>query len=175
MAKLKSPTKASVTSANSLMTADMEENKEDIKESEIGLELIPDSAFRILIQAGQAEKISPNASGVITWQLAMLEDDNQLYLRLISNGSGGLFSKDWVSLNEIKRVLENQSKDGFTSSVFKALFKGASTNNAGFLAAVLRCPDICLIEQHHEKLFTHVLYPDWIDRLEKLSQISIQD
>ncbi|MGL4602056.1 MAG: hypothetical protein ACRCVE_11400 [Plesiomonas sp.] len=168
MAKLKAPTKSSVTTATLLMTTDIEEKEED-------LDIVTDSAFRILIPVGQAEKISPNASGVITWQLAILDNNNQLYLRLVSNGSGGLFSKDWISLDEIKRVLENQPNGGFTSSVFKTLFKGASANNAGFLAAVLRSPDICFIEQHHEKLFTHVLYPDWIERLEKLSQISIQD
>ncbi|MCK2712628.1 hypothetical protein MZE89_22905, partial [Escherichia coli] len=51
----------------------------------------------------------------------------------------------------------------------------ASANNAGFLAAVLRSPDICLLEAHPEKLFTHVLYPDWRERLNKLNTISSQE
>jgi hypothetical protein len=75
---------------------------------------------------------------MLTWQLAMSETDNELYLRLMANGSGGLFSKDWIPLSKIESVLEVQPTTGFTSGVFRPLFKGASANNAGFLAAVLR-------------------------------------
>lgn len=131
--------------------------------------------YVLLIESGQAEKISPKAAGMLTWQLAKSEADNELYLRLIANGSGGLFSKDWVPITKIESVLENQPATGFTSGVFKSLFKGASANNAGFLAAVLRSPDICLLEAHPEKLFTHVLYPDWRERLNKLNTISSQE
>ena len=34
---------------------------------------------------------------------------------------------------------------------------------------------ICLLEAHPEKLFTHVLYPDWRERLNKLNTISSQE
>lgn len=134
-------------------------------------QILPEVGYKILIEAGRAEKISPKASGILTWQLAMSETDNELYLRLLANGSGGLFSKDWIPITKIERVLENQPATGFTSGVFKPLFKGASANNAGFLAAVLRSPDICLLEAHPEKLFTHVLYADWRVRLTTLSKV----
>lgn len=61
---------------------------------------------------------------MLTWQLAMSETDNELYLRLLANGSGGLFSKDWISLSKIESVLEVQPITGFTSGVFRPLFKG---------------------------------------------------
>ena len=132
---------------------------------------LPEESYKLLIELGQAEKISPKASGMLTWQLAMSETDNELYLRLLANGSGGLFSKDWISLSKIESVLEVQPITGFTSGVFRPLFKGASANNSGFLAAVLRSPDICLLEAHPEKLFTHVLYADWRVRLKTLSKV----
>ncbi|EGT0622159.1 hypothetical protein JAF92_003535 [Citrobacter braakii] len=151
----------------------------DLSDIEKGItedgQILPEESYKLLIESGQAEKISPKASGMLTWQLAKSEADNELYLRLIANGSGGLFSKDWVPITKIESVLENQPATGFTSGVFKSLFKGASANNAGFLAAVLRSPDICLLEGHPDKLFTHVLYPDWRDRLNKLSAIDIQE
>lgn len=151
----------------------------DLSDIEKGItedgQILPEDSYKLLIESGQAEKISPKASGMLTWQLAKSEADNELYLRLIANGSGGLFSKDWVPITKIESVLENQPATGFTSGVFKSLFKGASANNAGFLAAVLRSPDICLLEGHPDKLFTHVLYPDWRDRLNKLSAIDIQE
>ncbi|OAT18992.1 hypothetical protein M979_1816 [Buttiauxella noackiae ATCC 51607] len=151
---------------------DLSDIEKGITEDE---QILPEESYKLLIESGQAEKISPKASGMLTWQLAKSEADNELYLRLIANGSGGLFSKDWVPITKIESVLENQPATGFTSGVFKSLFKGASANNAGFLAAVLRSPDICLLEEHPDKLFTHVLYPDWRDRLNKLSAIDIQE
>ncbi|EBC0775838.1 hypothetical protein HM25_002840 [Salmonella enterica subsp. enterica serovar Carno] len=150
-----------VKSSKSNLTIEVSDSNENIEDSE----------YRLIIQAGQAEKISPKAMGNLTWQLAISGVDQQLYLRLIANGSGGLFSKDWISLSKIESLLEVQQKEGFTSSVFKPLFKGASANNAGFLAAVLRSPEICLMEAHSEKLFTHILYPDWQERMKKLNHI----
>ncbi|HHX9840624.1 TPA: hypothetical protein ACVTE6_000112 [Salmonella enterica subsp. enterica] len=150
-----------VKSSKSNLTIEVSDSNENIEDSE----------YRLIIQAGQAEKISPKAMENLTWQLAISGVDQQLYLRLIANGSGGLFSKDWISLSKIESLLEVQQKEGFTSSVFKPLFKGASANNAGFLAAVLRSPEICLMEAHSEKLFTHILYPDWQERMKKLNHI----
>lgn len=147
---------------------DLSDLEKDITEDG---QILPEESYKLLIESGQAEKISPKASGMLTWQLAMSEKDNELYLRLLANGSGGLFSKDWVPITKIESVLENQPATGFTSGVFKSLFKGASANNAGFLAAVLRSPDICLLEAHPEKLFTHVLYADWRERLKTLSKV----
>ena len=153
---------------------DLELNN-DLSDVENGItkdeKTLPEESYKLLIELGQAEKISPKASGMLTWQLAMSETDNELYLRLLANGSGGLFSKDWISLSKIEGVLEVQPITGFTSGVFRPLFKGASANNSGFLAAVLRSPDICLLEAHPEKLFTHVLYADWRVRLKTLSKV----
>ncbi|EOT9271231.1 hypothetical protein ACKW7H_002038 [Escherichia coli] len=147
----------------------------DLSDIEKGItedgQILPEESYKLLIESGQAEKISPKASGILTWQLAMSETDNELYLRLMANGCGGLFSKDWVPLSKIESVLEVQPTTGFTSGVFRSLFKGASANNAGFLAAVLRSPDICLLEAHPEKLFTHVLYADWRARLKTLGKV----
>lgn len=161
--------KSEMTDKSSLiLNGEVKDSNDEINTGEEKLSAQKEE-YRLLIPDGQAEKISPKAIGSITWQLAISEEENQLYLRLVANGSGGLFSKDWVSLTQIADVLETQPVTGFTSGVFKPLFKGASANNAGFLAAVLRSPDICLLEAHPDKLFTHVLYPDWRERLNKLA------
>jgi hypothetical protein len=53
------------------------------------------------------------------------------------------------------------------------LFTSASRNNAGFLAAILRCADICLTEEGSGGVFSHRCYPDWEKRLEKLLTIPL--
>ncbi|SQB29482.1 Uncharacterised protein [Citrobacter koseri] len=84
----------------------------DLSDIEKGItedgQILPEESYKLLIESGQAEKISPKASGMLTWQLAMSETDNEIYLRLLANGSGGLFSKDWISLSKIESVLEVQ-------------------------------------------------------------------
>jgi hypothetical protein len=84
---------------------DLSDIEKGITEDE---QTLPEESYKLLIESGQAEKISPKASGMLTWQLAMSETDNELYLRLVANGSGGLFSKDWISLSKIESVLEVQ-------------------------------------------------------------------
>jgi hypothetical protein len=82
---------------------DLSDIEKGITEDE---QTLPEESYKLLIESGQAEKISPKASGMLTWQLAMSETDNELYLRLVANGSGGLFSKDWISLSKIESVLK---------------------------------------------------------------------
>lgn len=94
-----------------------------------------------------------------------------LALRLTANGEGGLFSREWITLDAINAILEQQ-QDSFPSRVFRPLFGQGSTNNAGFLAAVLRSPDICLIEADSSRLFMHRCYADWPHRMTQLAALS---
>lgn len=60
----------------------------DLSDIEKGItedgQILPEESYKLLIESGQAEKISPKASGILTWQLAMSETDNELYLRLMA-------------------------------------------------------------------------------------------
>ncbi|MXC98371.1 hypothetical protein FQ003_24160, partial [Escherichia coli] len=71
----------------------------------------------------------------------------------------------------IHAILEQQP-DSFPSRVFRPLFGQGSTNNAAFLAAVLRSPDICLIEADSSRLFMHRCYADWQHRMTQLATLS---
>lgn len=121
-----------------------------------------------VLYSGEAEKISPHSKGLLTFELGKNGETSALALRLTGNGEGGLFSHEWIMLDEIYAVLEQQ-KEGFPSRVFRPPFGQGSTNNAGFLAAILRSPDICLIEADNNRLFTHRCYPDWQQRIKQLT------
>ena len=53
----------------------------DLSDIEKGItedgQILPEESYKLLIESGQAEKISPKASGILTWQLAMSETDNE--------------------------------------------------------------------------------------------------
>ena len=138
-----------------------------MSKQKVATETAVTESYTVLL-SGEAEKLNPSRKGLLTFEIAMDNESMSLVLRLTGNGEGGLFSQEWITLDAIYAVLEQQN-ERFSSKVLRPLFTQGSTNNAGFLAAVLRSPDICLLEADGDKLFMHRCYPDWIQRLEGLT------
>ena len=65
-------------------------------------------------------------------------------VRLTDNDTGGLFSNEWITLDDILTTIEKRpSPDtSFNARIFTSLYTSASANNAGFLAAALRAENI---------------------------------
>jgi len=125
----------------------------------------------LCILTGEAEKINPHSTGLLHWEMTENLDGDR-GLRITANDSGGLFSREWIALSAISGVLKAHATGDFTSTVLRPLYTSASRNNAGFLAAILRCADICLTEEGSGGAFSHRCYPDWEKRLEKLLALS---
>jgi len=137
--------------------------KEDAKDVE--------STFKTLL-VGFALKLSRRATGKVGFELALNVDDKCRYLRLTSNDSGGLFSKEWVKLDDLYALLETMdSEKPFKSSVFKTLIKGGSANNVSFLSAILRSEEIGLILKSEKNQFQHVVNPLLINQRDRLSKL----
>lgn len=100
----------------------------------------PASQSYLRLFAGQCPKLGQRAEGLIHFELLASMDRQQLLVRLVSNDSGGYFSREPVSFERIRTVAEAQEADKpFNGRVFGGeLFKGQSANNGGFLTAVLR-------------------------------------
>jgi len=127
-----------------------------------------DIAYQTVL-VGHAPKLSARTAGLIGYELALNIDDNGLYLRLTRNDSGGLFSKEWVSLDAIYTLLESLDEGKpFKSSAFKTVMKGGSSNNVSFLSAVLRSEEIALIIPSDKSKFLHAHNPLLINRREHL-------
>ena len=57
-------------------------------------------------------------------------------IRITSNDNDGLFSNEWVMLDDIAKCLEPLVKiDSFPSNKLTPLFKSKSSNNVGFLSS----------------------------------------
>ncbi|ALO36134.1 hypothetical protein CMT41_16400 [Colwellia sp. MT41] len=130
-----------------------------------------DLAYQTVL-VGHAPKLSTKAIGTVGYELAINTDDKRQYLRLTSNNSGGLFSKEWVGLDTIYALLDSLDVDKpFKSSTFKAVIKGGSSNNVSFLSAVLRCEEIALILSSDKSQYLHAHNPLLINRKEHLSKL----
>lgn len=96
------------------------------------------TSTHLLIRQGQANKLSSNATGLITFALVTTPDFKALGLSLVSNDGGGYFSKEVVDLQALKQCIENRpSGRPIQSGVFKPAFVSRSVNNSGFMSAVL--------------------------------------
>ncbi|WP_318496164.1 hypothetical protein [Photobacterium leiognathi] len=120
--------------------------------------------YSLIVENGKALKLSPKTQNHVFYQIATQDDDGSLHIRLSGNEGGGLHSKEWVAVNAIVEVLDAMKEQPIKSTILKSVFKGGSTNNAAFLAAVLRSDEIGLLTQSEKSVFIHKLSADYEER-----------
>lgn len=92
-----------------------------------------------LLKEGTAPKLGARAEGSISYSVLACKERRQLFIAITSNKGGGYFSKEHVSISKIEACLDSSSSaKPSPSKTFKEAFVSRSSNNAGFLAAVLR-------------------------------------
>ncbi|EKO3974954.1 hypothetical protein FNO25_002949 [Vibrio fluvialis] len=129
-------------------------------------EELPVNHFTNIVREGKAKKLSPKTENHVFYEIAIHDEDNELYIRMSGNQGGGLHSKEMIPLKDITAVLDVQGDKPFKSSVMKCVFSGQSANNAGFMAAC--CRGLGLIIQSEKSVFLHVLAPDYEQRRDEL-------
>ncbi len=121
----------------------------------------PDTNYELIIERGEADKLSPKSVGKIYFQFAKNLEDSGLYLRITGNDGGGLHSREWVDFQKVIDTISPQSNHPFKSTLLKSCMKGKSSNNTSFLAAILRSPEIRLIKASDKSAFLHLLVDDF--------------
>ena len=136
----------------------------------------PVQPAKIILASGVATLLSPGSTTTVGYEVGHEPEQTELLIRLTGSSGGGLCSKEWFGLAQVIDLLNEQQPDKpFTSGLFKIIwnFKGSS-NNAGFLAAVLRHLD--LTKAAPEVRFGHLItgkHTEWFDGLKaKLPEVS---
>jgi hypothetical protein len=152
------------------VTADNEVAPEQVKDAPLDEQAKPDKFdhFSNIVLSGKGKKLSPKTTNHVFFDIAEHDEEGELYLRLSGNEGGGLHSKEWINLTKLFAILDEQVDKPFKSTALKPAFKGASANNAGFLAGALRSPDIGLITQSGTSVFLHLLADDYEAQKAKL-------
>ena len=60
---------------------------------------------------------------------------SEICVRVTKNSGAGMFSKAWVALDQVHRLVNDKP---ITSTTLAPMFKGGSANSAGFLLAVMK-------------------------------------
>ena len=104
----------------------------------------------------------------LTYQIGTLTD-GEVYFRIQKNTGNGFFSREWVAMADIQKVL-GKIPDGkpVTAIMLNDLFTGKSVNTPGFLIAVLLHEKL-LVPMRGKKRSHEAVAPEeimeWIDQL----------
>lgn len=113
-----------------------------------------------LLKDSTASKLGARAEGSIYYNVLADNERQLLFIAITGNKGGGYFSKEHVDISMIETCLDRTaSAKPFPSKTFKEAFVGRSSNNAGFLAAVLRHEGLLAAAPEAETL--HVRSGDW--------------
>lgn len=106
-----------------------------------------------------ARKLGKHAGGTISYKVACDSGRTALFLAITDNSSGGYFSREYVPVARIEELLANLDRSDFPSKALKPAFTGRSSNNAGFLAAILHAEG--LLSRAAESDTNHVCTGTW--------------
>ncbi|HHQ4516573.1 TPA: hypothetical protein ACSPZS_002617 [Aeromonas veronii] len=127
-----------------------------------------------VIKSAKAPKISARASGLLHYEVGK-NDDGRYALRITANDTGGLFSKYWLSLDDILALLDILKDAPFKSVALKALFVRGSANNHGFLAAILRAEKLLVAAEPNSPFHRVGLsLSDWSTQLDEPTNMDKQ-
>jgi hypothetical protein len=81
----------------------------------------------------------PSLSGKskLTYEFG-LDDKSTWHVRIAKSSGTGYFSKDWVPMEHVQRVLTKNGAKPISCHTLSPIFKGRSVNTPGFVLAVLK-------------------------------------
>ena len=116
----------------------------------------------ISLKSATVNKMSLRSTGQITYHILTDQDRKSLYVTITANTDGGHFSPEIIAFEAIEQCLVGVNLDNpIFSKMFAKAFVSKSTNNAGFLAAVLRAEN--LIVPQVDVIRKHIVNPIWDD------------
>lgn len=113
-----------------------------------------------LLKSASAPKLGKNSEGKIHYQILTTEARVEPAIQIVSNDGGGYHSKELVPFHKIEECVSPLSNgEAFASKALQAAYTGRSSNNAGFLAAILRNEGLLALAPDTEG--RHIIAGDW--------------
>jgi hypothetical protein len=97
-----------------------------------------------ILKISTCGKVTLPDDHTLTYNIGYDTAKKTLLVRLTDNDTGGLFSNEWITLDDIVTTIEKRPNPdtSFNARIFTPLYTSSSANNAGFLAAALKAENI---------------------------------
>lgn len=113
-----------------------------------------------LLKAATAKKLGKQSEGGISYRILADANRKSLYLSITENTGGGYFSREMINFPKVEAcIAKREPKKPFPSKSLREAFTGRSSNNAGFLAAILRAEGLLAAAPDSES--QHIVSGDW--------------
>lgn len=126
--------------------------------------------IRILYH-GECSKLTSRGVGNLEYELGIHDASDEAYVRIAGNASSGAYTTKWVGVNEIREVLEKLAKETFRAIVLQELYMNQSSNNHGFLGAILKAEGVLV---GVEKPPSMLQMGEWTGLLEKIESLKAE-
>ena len=114
----------------------------------------------LTVKTGTAAKTGERSNGGIGYRVLTDADKRDVYIRIESNDGSGYFSRELLPFSKIEAcLLGMESCQTLPAKTFRPAFTGKSSNNAGFLAAILRTEGLMAADMN--KGYSHRVSADW--------------
>jgi hypothetical protein len=100
-----------------------------------------ENPVRILFR-GKCPKLSARGMGDLEYELGSNNITGQACIRISGNASSGAFNAKWIDLEDIRKLIDTSGESSFKAVLFQPLYKGQSSNNHGYLCAILKAEGI---------------------------------
>jgi hypothetical protein len=97
-----------------------------------------------ILKISTCGKVSAPIDHTLTYNIGYDAIQKSLLMRITDNDTVGLFSSEWIALDDIVTTIEKRPTPytSFNAKIFTSLYKSQSANNAGFLSAALKAENI---------------------------------
>ena len=144
----------------SITESETEEQPQDVKEDEIKV-----------LYSSECEKLTTRGVGQLLYEIGYNATTNESFIRITGSGSTGAFSNMWIGINDIQSIIKNTEDETFRAIIFKDLYTGKSSNNHGFLGAVLKHLGVVTSLPDQPTVLYLV---SWEPLLEKIESLTLQ-
>ncbi len=132
--------------------------------------------IRILLHESCA-KLSKRGAGELEYEIGIDDTIDEAYLRIAGNESSGAYSTKWVALAKIQSILEKVPEESFRAIVLRELYLKQSTNNHGYLAAILKAEGVLETLPKQPTIMALKSWEPLLERIDSLKEeeISLPD
>lgn len=106
-----------------------------------------------IIKSHSCKKLSKQSKLPLSYDIG--HQSKQFFFRISSN-EGGIFSSEWIAWKDIQKAIS--AGEVFNAIKLNELYKSSSSNNGGFLCAILTSES--LVEQIEDSERLHMLVSD---------------
>ena len=126
-----------------------------------------------IINRGDCPKLTTRGQGTLSYEFGVKDDE--LFIRISANSQGGTFSFEWIQLQTVEGLLENNNEKNFSAILFRKAFVSRSANNHGYLAAILKAVKVIDMSPHQPAKLTFLSFDSIKDQLNHLKTEDLPD